>query len=211
MKSEVRRTFAVPDDRPIVLVTKGGGEEFAKEDLSGKGSRETQETLNAKLIDTVLEFAGTKSGLEYYFIVITGFGVTHAHAASTITTRNLTNVLLKQFTHEVLDFMVASDVVVSRAGANMIGEAVFTSRPQILIPVDVDDEQMANASYMASHSAAICLGTNTISVGAFSDALSSIVQDDRLSKQLVANARRLFPQIDSAVETAAVRVGTFAK
>jgi UDP-N-acetylglucosamine:LPS N-acetylglucosamine transferase len=208
---DIRRALGLPDNRPIILVTKGGGEEFAKEDIAGKGSRQMQEALNTKMIDTVLQFAGTKAGLEQYFIVITGFGVTHEHAVRTVAQHQLPNILLKLFTHEVLDFMFASDVVVSRAGANMIGEAVFTSRPQILIPVDVDDEQMANASYMESHSAAVCLRTDTIDAAGFESALSSILQDQSRAQQLVANARGLFPQIDSAVATAAKRVVAFAK
>jgi hypothetical protein len=195
----VRSRLNLPEDKQIVLVTKGGGEDFPLDAVQGKGSRNQQEDLNFKLLETVFEVASmNKEQRNLLFVVITGLGNLYGKALTTIASLALENVRCVQFVPDIIDYIAASDLVIGRGGVSLIGEAARCRRAQILIPVHSDVEQLANANYLSEREAAISIPTDQVT----SDLLNSVIKrllidlDERT--EIANRARALFPQIDEA-------------
>ena len=92
---------------------------------------------------------------------------------------------VKDFYYEVGVLYSAADLVVSRAGANTLGEISFYQLPAILIPhPQASGHQKDNALYLQDKGAAIVHSQDEFSFERFSNSLSKLIQDESLRQSI---------------------------
>jgi predicted glycosyltransferase len=131
---DVRRELGA-DDRPLILVTVGGG---------GDGARLIETYLEA-LRSGVLDPAGLKS------VIVTGPLMAKGKRTDLRSAADIENVTLLEFTHELSSYMAAADLVVSMAGYNTVREALSLRARVLLVPrTRPRVEQLIRARRLAS-------------------------------------------------------------
>lgn len=93
----------------------------------------------------------------------------------------------------IRDAYAASDIIVSRAGANSISEIIAVGRPAILIPLptSASDHQMKNAYYFSSRGAAIMLEEANLTPNLLFDTIFGILENKEKQMQMIRAARAL--------------------
>jgi UDP-N-acetylglucosamine--N-acetylmuramyl-(pentapeptide) pyrophosphoryl-undecaprenol N-acetylglucosamine transferase len=107
---------------------------------------------------------------------------------------HLENYHLYPFLFENLkDAYAASDIVVSRAGANNLAEIISVAKPAILIPLPTaaGDHQLKNAYYFASRGAAVLLEEVNLTPNMLYDAIFGILENKEKQMQMVRAERSL--------------------
>jgi len=86
----------------------------------------------------------------------------------------------------------ASDLVVSRAGANTISELLVCGKPSILVPYPhAAGHQKTNALLLEKHGAAVVIEDRTLSGGALKDEIFAILNNTSRLKRMAQNAERM--------------------
>ncbi|MDP8290047.1 MAG: glycosyltransferase [Candidatus Susulua stagnicola] len=99
---------------------------------------------------------------------------------------------VKDFYYNIETLYSAADVVVSRAGANTLGEISFYQLPAILLPLpNAGGHQKENALYLQDKGAAIVHFQNEFSFVNFSASLNSLIQDDVLRQRIKNNLKKI--------------------
>ena len=92
---------------------------------------------------------------------------------------------VKDFYYEVEVLYSAADLVVSRAGANTLGEISFYQLPAILLPhPKAGGHQRENALYLEKRGAAIVHLQDKFSPKGFHSSLSKLIQDESLRQRI---------------------------
>jgi UDP-N-acetylglucosamine--N-acetylmuramyl-(pentapeptide) pyrophosphoryl-undecaprenol N-acetylglucosamine transferase len=95
------------------------------------------------------------------------------------------------YLHDLPAAVVAADLVVSRAGASVLGEFPAAGVPSILVPYPyAGRHQMVNARYLADHGAAIVIENDRVGADLL-PAVRSLLADDARREAMRENARRL--------------------
>lgn len=92
------------------------------------------------------------------------------------------------------DLLAAADVVVSRAGANTLGELAATATPAVLIPLPRTQsrgEQLANAELFAAQGAALVLAEEQTDSATLTAALHELRGDAVRRRRMARNMARL--------------------
>ncbi len=92
------------------------------------------------------------------------------------------------------DLLAAADLVVSRAGANTLGELAATATPAVLIPLPRTQsrgEQMANAELFAARGAALVLAEEQADPAALLATLHELRGDAARRRRMAGNMARL--------------------
>ena len=92
------------------------------------------------------------------------------------------------------DLLAAADVVVSRAGANTLGELAATATPAVLIPLPRTQsrgEQLANAELFAAQGAALVLAEEQTDSASLTAALHELRCDAVRRRRMAGNMARL--------------------
>jgi undecaprenyldiphospho-muramoylpentapeptide beta-N-acetylglucosaminyltransferase len=167
------RQFGLAEDRKTVLVFGGS-----------QGAR----SIN-RAIETVIEQLLAK----YQVIHISG----SADAAEVRAKHDLLPDELKrhyhvfEYVHDMGRAFAAADLVVSRAGASILGEYPLFGLPSILIPYPYAWRyQKVNADYLAARGAALRLDDETLS-GTLLPAIDRLMSDEAQLRALSAAARSL--------------------
>lgn len=103
------------------------------------------------------------------------------------------------YTHEIYDFLWASDLVVSRAGATAISEFLVLGLPSILIPYPyaAEDHQRFNAKVLVDAGAAVMISDGKqgdpkeLQQGKLTEVLPSLLADSEKRRALSERARSL--------------------
>ena len=99
---------------------------------------------------------------------------------------------VKDFYYEVETLYSAADLVVSRAGANTLGEISFYQLPSILLPhPEASGHQRENALYLEKRGAAIVHLQDKFSSEDFSSSLSKLIQDESLRQNISNNLSKI--------------------
>lgn len=99
---------------------------------------------------------------------------------------------VKDFYYEVETLYSAADIVVSRAGANTLGEISFYQLPSILLPhPEASGHQRENALYLEERGAAIVYLQDKFSAQSFSSSLSRLIQDENLRQNIRNNLSKI--------------------
>lgn len=170
-KSEALKLFGFTQSRPTVLVLGGSqGSEIINEAVVRILSRlldhyqvihQTGEKNYERIVHLAAE-KGFKAGREGYYAV--GF-----------------------LNFEMLKGAYAlSDLVISRAGANIIAEIAANSKPTILIPLEhsAQDHQRMNAYELAKVGGALVLEESNLGENIFFEKIEKIMKDENLKKNM---------------------------
>ena len=113
------------------------------------------------------------------------------------------------FVHEgYADLLAAAEVVVSRAGANTLGELAATATPAVLVPLPRTQsrgEQLANAQLFAARGAALVLAEEHASPAALTAVLEELRCDAARRRGMAGNMARMATR-DAARRIASVVV-----
>lgn len=95
---------------------------------------------------------------------------------------------------EMKDVYAASDLIISRAGANSISEIAANQKPSILIPLEgsANDHQRMNAYSLAKVGACIVLDENNLGKHIFLSRIEEIMNDEHLRQKLSENIRSFY-------------------
>ncbi len=87
--------------------------------------------------------------------------------------------------------MAAADLVISRAGAMSISELALTGKAAILIPSPyvAEQHQLKNAMALVKEGAAVCVEEHTLTEGALTEQVKSLLEDPAARKELGRNIR----------------------
>ncbi|MBN1346790.1 MAG: UDP-N-acetylglucosamine--N-acetylmuramyl-(pentapeptide) pyrophosphoryl-undecaprenol N-acetylglucosamine transferase [Phycisphaerae bacterium] len=126
-----------------------------KRTLLVTGASQGARTIN----EAMMELAGDLAGLQDRWQVLHLSGsLDHEQVRSAYAAR-LPGAVVLPFTEHMAEAVVASDLVVSRAGASTLAELTAVGRPSVLLPYPYhrDMHQAANAAVLAEAGAAIAL------------------------------------------------------
>ncbi|MDH7490203.1 MAG: undecaprenyldiphospho-muramoylpentapeptide beta-N-acetylglucosaminyltransferase [Anaerolineae bacterium] len=95
------------------------------------------------------------------------------------------------YLHDLPAAMVAADLVISRAGASVLGEFTAAGVPSILVPYPyAGQHQMTNARYLADHGAAIVIENERLGADLL-PTVRELLADDTRREAMRESARRL--------------------
>jgi UDP-N-acetylglucosamine--N-acetylmuramyl-(pentapeptide) pyrophosphoryl-undecaprenol N-acetylglucosamine transferase len=107
---------------------------------------------------------------------------------------------------EYLDVLAASDLVISRAGANAIMEIAAAGKPSLLIPLPKDGsrgDQILNAQFFRKAKAAEVIHQETLTAEEFKETILKLLKNKKQLSQMSASALQLSPK-DSAQKIAKI-------
>jgi UDP-N-acetylglucosamine--N-acetylmuramyl-(pentapeptide) pyrophosphoryl-undecaprenol N-acetylglucosamine transferase len=101
---------------------------------------------------------------------------------------------LANYGDEIKDILAASDLVISRAGANSISEIAACGKPVILIPLasSANDHQRMNAFAIAKNGGCIVLEENNLGEHMLLGKIEEIMNDKELRAKLSQNIRAFY-------------------
>lgn len=169
---EAKAHFEIPLDDPVVLVT-GGSRGAAR--------------LNQAITDALESLLDT-------IHVIHVCGQTHYPAlerrAAGLSERLAARYHLFAYLHEMPMAMAAADLVVSRAGASVLGEYPAAGLPSILVPLSTGHrDQECNAAYMAKRGAAVQIADADLTSERLKSAVAELLGDPGRLAAMSAAAR----------------------
>ncbi len=123
-KQQLRQKYSFNNDEKIIVVTIGGSE-FGK-------------TLIKNICDISYQIEADK------VIIFTGLEVN----SKSFTNYDKSKVTIKQFTHELVEWMKLSDLTITLAGHTTSMELISIRQPNIMIPITNHVEQERNAKRM---------------------------------------------------------------
>jgi len=110
-----------------------------------------------------------------------------------------------EFTAHMPRLMRDADLVISRSGANTLAEIAASSKPAILIPLEIaaGGHQIANAQVFAKNNAAVVLSEENLTASSLGAIIDNLMSDENLRKLLGHHAHRFYqPQsVEEIIDT----------
>ncbi len=100
--------------------------------------------------------------------------------------------LYEFLTEEIADAYAVADLVISRAGMNVLSELAVLGKPAIIIPIP-DSHQEANAKYFAGKNAVIVLNQKELTSQKLLNEIRKLIFDEKLKNQLQENIKKIIP------------------
>ena len=117
--------------------------------------------------------------------------------------------VVQPFFKNLPELMAASHLVIARAGASSVAELAAMGRPSILVPLPhaLDNDQLANATYLAEAGGAICLEQKTITpVRLAADIAALMLAPEKLAASAEAARRQGRPDAVSRLADLVVSI-----
>jgi UDP-N-acetylglucosamine--N-acetylmuramyl-(pentapeptide) pyrophosphoryl-undecaprenol N-acetylglucosamine transferase len=175
-RAEARRRFGLADDRPVVLVF--GGSQGARSLHEAVAAAATRLLGSASL----LHIAGARG-----------------HEAARDARQTLPHELraeyqLSEYLHDedMAAALAAADLVVSRAGAAVLGEFAARGLPAVLVPLPIaGGHQRLNADVLAEAGAAVIVTDDQLDGESLADTVERILADDQRLADMARASRSL--------------------
>ncbi len=203
-----RRNLGLPQDKVVILVTKGGGEEFPHTAIEGKGTLRAYQADSLKIIETAIDALHVLNRKDVYLVVILGLGL-EVDKRDSLLDHKEAKVRVIEFTEEILHYMVGSDLVVGRGGTNTVAEMILARRPMILTPIPSDYEAIETASKLGVRGAACVLPTNELNQDSLAQAFEAMIEDKRLRQRMVDSASQILPRNGSPLAAEVILNATY--
>ena len=101
--------------------------------------------------------------------------------------------LYEFLTEEIADAYAIADLVISRAGINVLSELSILGKPTIIIPIP-DSHQEANAKYFQDKSAAVVLNQKELTSERLLNEIKKIINNKEKQNQLSEKIKKLVPR-----------------
>jgi UDP-N-acetylglucosamine--N-acetylmuramyl-(pentapeptide) pyrophosphoryl-undecaprenol N-acetylglucosamine transferase len=103
------------------------------------------------------------------------------------------NYELYDYSDKVLNFMTEADLIISRAGANVLAEIAILGKPSILIPIkqSANNHQFVNAKVYEKNGASVVYSEDQLGPDSFFDIIKSILDDEKILLSMSQNAKNL--------------------
>lgn len=192
-QAQARRRLNLPGDLPILLVFGGS-----------RGARSINRAVMAAL-EPLLRVAR--------IIHVTGrldYNEVQARRAKLPPELQARHHVADYLHHQMVDALLAADLVVSRAGASVLGEFPAAGLPAILAPYPyAGAHQSLNAEYLAKHQAAVIINNADLPLQLQNTVIELITNTNRL--QAMSKASRNLAQPEAAIRLAraVLEVGTY--
>lgn len=188
----ILRKLGLSDSRPVVLVLGGS-----------QGALPINQLLWSQLDESLESFQ---------LIHLTG--VDHVEQAE-VARQNLPNKLQKRYLpfgyadEELLEYMVAADVVVSRGSANVLTELTAIKKPAIIIPLPhaASDHQRANARVFKAKGAAVVVEEVGLTATQLLASIKALLADKEKQRYMTRSMQLFYsPQAAKLIAETIVRV-----
>jgi UDP-N-acetylglucosamine--N-acetylmuramyl-(pentapeptide) pyrophosphoryl-undecaprenol N-acetylglucosamine transferase len=176
-RSEARQFLGLQEDLPVLLVTGGS-----------KGARSINQALAASLPALVekLEIIHIAGELDWPVV---------NNTRATLPANLQKRYHAFPYLHEMGAALVSADLVVSRAGASVLGEYPLFGLPAVLVPYPYAWRyQRVNASYLVNHGAAVIVEDARLAGELLSTVLSLLGDVSRLENMRAAMRSLSHPQ-----------------
>ncbi|MGC9049146.1 MAG: UDP-N-acetylglucosamine--N-acetylmuramyl-(pentapeptide) pyrophosphoryl-undecaprenol N-acetylglucosamine transferase, partial [Patescibacteria group bacterium] len=111
-------------------------------------------------------------------------------------------------TTEIADAYAVADLVITRAGMNVLTELAVLGKPTIIIPIP-DSHQEANARYFQDKNAAVVLNQKELTNEKFINEIKELINDQGKKNQLSENIKKIVP--NNATEKMVKEILIFSK
>lgn len=145
-------------------------------------------SLGSKKINDIVEKSIDQLCKDFFVIHLTGKGKK--------TNIENKNYYQQEFASNIEDFFDASDIVVSRGGANALFELLALKKPTLIIPLSKSEsrgDQIDNANYFAQKGFAKVLLEEELSPSSFISSIKNLYQNKQQLIKNMASAENSFP------------------
>jgi UDP-N-acetylglucosamine--N-acetylmuramyl-(pentapeptide) pyrophosphoryl-undecaprenol N-acetylglucosamine transferase len=176
-RKHARQRLGLAEDRPVLLVFGGS-----------RGAR----SINKAIVDELTEYLGVTQLLH-----ITGSldfeWVQAAHAD--LSPHLQADYHIRAYLHDdMIPALLAADLVVSRAGASVMGEFPAAGLPAVLVPYPyAGTHQALNADYLAENQAAVVIDDADLSADLKQTVLSILLDEEKLTAMSAASRKIAAP------------------
>lgn len=190
VKAAARRQLGLRDDLPVLMVFGGS-----------RGARSINQAVTKDLesylqISQVVHVTGT---LDEAWVL-----ARRAELSPELQTRYHVSAYLHD---EMVTALLAADLVISRAGASVLGEFPAAELPAILVPYPyAGAHQNRNAEYLARHQAAVVIKDAELSQRLKGTVIETITDQDKLRAMSRASARLAQPEAATRLAQVIVEV-----
>ncbi|MDR1696833.1 MAG: UDP-N-acetylglucosamine--N-acetylmuramyl-(pentapeptide) pyrophosphoryl-undecaprenol N-acetylglucosamine transferase [Rickettsiales bacterium] len=106
------------------------------------------------------------------------------------------------FIRDMAETMASSSIVISRAGASTIAELQALGRPAILVPLEINPDQVANAAVLAKQGGAIVARSREFTPKWLSATLTELFENPARLEKMAARAKLPNTAVENIIKTA---------
>jgi UDP-N-acetylglucosamine--N-acetylmuramyl-(pentapeptide) pyrophosphoryl-undecaprenol N-acetylglucosamine transferase len=173
-REAARAHFGIPSAGPVLLVTGGS-----------RGALRLNQAV-ADSLETLLD------ALQVIHVCGQAHHASLASRAASLPEPVAARYHLFAYLHEMPMAMAAADLVVSRAGASVLGEYPAVGLPSVLVPLSQGHrDQERNAAYMAEHGAAVVIADAELSAERLNTMVRELLGDRSRVANMSAAARAM--------------------
>ena len=145
--------------------------------------------------EKIIEALNNKKFKSLDFKIIHIVGKNNSEIYINFYKENNINAEVYNFVHNIEDYFLAADFIISRSGASTCFELCAFGKPSLLIPYPhaVRDHQMKNAMVLHKHEAADVIPQNNLTTKFLEDYLFNIITNPQNIKNKAINAKKLYP------------------
>lgn len=188
-RQKATRRFGLDPDRPVLLVTGGS-----------KGARSINMAVlkNLTALLDVTQIIHITGSLDWQVV---------EKAAQALGAHLRHHYHLMPYLHEMGAALAAADLVVSRAGASVLGEYPFFGLPAVLVPYPYAWRyQKVNADYLAERNAAVILQDELLEDKLLSVVKDILVNENKLEAMRTAMKKLAHPDAASIIASQLVKL-----
>ncbi len=150
------------------------------------GGSQGSVAINNIILNVIFNLCG---GIDVQFLHITGirnYKVVKKRFLRIFKNEKVSNYKILPYVHDMHFAYAASNLIISRAGANTIAEIICLGIPSILIPFPyaTDDHQLKNAKILGDIGAAIVIPENELNINELTDLIFSLIKDEKRLKKM---------------------------
>jgi len=117
-------------------------------------------------------------------------------------------LILSGFIPNMLDYMVASDILIAHGGHTSLMEAALAGLATIVIPLDRHEEQVYNAKRMASEGRVIMISPTEFSEKTLTYTILSLIKNEKERRKMIVLNRKMLDK-EGALKAANIILDTF--
>lgn len=159
-RMKIRKNLGVKEYEKLILVLRGAAEDYDKP-IKGKGDKKHFYNESNKIAECSRNAFETISD-QYETKMIVNYGFSR-HCRERNDNKNIKGIIEMDFVPEILPYIIASDLIITRAGLNTLNECCYFNKPTIAVPISDDFEQLKNADHFTRRRNTFSVESNELS------------------------------------------------